>query len=178
MDTLNLLKPIIGEEKTLVITCLECCYDLEQNGHGQVFRYTTLGNMINPRDTHEQDNLRGFVDFKKCTRIIVAGHHDCKALQYIRCDLKSDSPIANLQDNLRTLYGNNHASMLMSPLKETLVIELNVIEQCKCLLSYGFIRERFERGELSIVGIILKADGDVKTIFKNGIGYNDPISLN
>lgn len=178
MDTLKMLKKIIGEEKTLVITCLECCYDLEQSSNGQVFRYTTLGNMINPKDTHQQENLRGFVEFKKCSRIIVAGHHQCKALRYIRCDLTSDSRIANLQDNLRDLYGNNHAGILASPLKETLMVELNVVEQCKRLLSYPFIQDRFKEGELSVLGIVLNSDGDFKAVFKNGVGYNDLISLN
>ena len=178
MNAINFLKPLIGEEKTLVITCMECCYDLEEDGHGMVFRYTTLGNMLNPEDTTQQDSLRSFINFKGCSRIIVAGHHHCKALHYIRCELSSDSPIQNLQADLRTLFGNNHGSLMNGSARENMIVQLNVIDQCKRLLTYPFIKKRFEEGALSIFGVVINTKGDYRHVFTNGIAYNDMISLN
>jgi carbonic anhydrase len=134
--------------------------------------------MLNPLNEIEMDNLKSFINFKKCTKIIIAGHHHCRALEYIRCEVNAESPIFNLRETLRELYGNNHGSLITKWHGETMLTELNVIEQCKKLMTLPFVREKFENGEIGVLGVIIFRHGEIKKVFNNGIAYNDVISLN
>jgi hypothetical protein len=58
-------------------------------------------------------------------------------------------------------------------------IELNVINQCKLLMDYFFIKEKVEKNKLEVRGIVMETESEhLKSIFHNGIVYNDMLTLN
>ena len=60
-----------------------------------------------------------------------------------------------------------------------MLIEFNVINQCKLLMDYFFIKEKVETNKLQVKGIVTEMQSDqLKSIFHNGIAYNDLLTLN
>jgi hypothetical protein len=63
--------------------------------------------------------------------------------------------------------------------KMQMLIEINVINQCKLLMDYFFIKEKVENNKLHVKGIVTEMQSDqLKSIFHNGIVYNDLLTLN
>lgn len=173
------LKKIIGNGRTLVITCNECGLDIERvYSNGEVFQYTVLGNVLNPADDLQSERILDFVRFKRCSRIIVAGHHECKALNYLLYDLPVDSPISNLHETLTRVFICNHGDMLNTAMANRMMVELNVIYQCNALLKMEGIRELVEDGKVCIAGLVMNHSGGFKQIYTNGLGYNNFVSMN
>jgi carbonic anhydrase len=179
MESAAYLKSVIGTERTLVITCIECGLDIEhQYSNGDVFQYTLLGNVLNPDDKLQGENIRDFVQFKRCTRIIVAGHHGCKALNYLRKILPENSLNSNVKEFLKVVYADNHGSLLNAKMAERMMVELNVIHQCNALVRMSGIGELVEDGRMSISGVVIDPSGNHKQVYTNGIGYNHFVSMN
>jgi carbonic anhydrase len=179
MEHLTVIEKLIGDHRTLIITCMECCLDIEQKARGQVFRYTALGNMVNPRDEYQTQSILSFIEFKGCTRIIVAGHHDCRALNYIlNREPAEDTRIFNYRNELAQLLSRDHKLLLTSPLRDRVLVEQNVIHQCEQLLGYRLIKDRFSNGELSVIGMVIERSGLCKQVFSNGISYNNLVLMN
>lgn len=173
------LRKVIGNGRTLVITCNECCLDIEHvYSNGEVFQYTVLGNVLNPADEFQSQRILDFVQFKRCSRIIVAGHHECKALNYLRYDLPVDSPISNLHEMLTGVFVCNHGDMLKTAMANRMMVELNVIYQCNTLLKMEGLRELVENGKVCITGLIMDQSRGFKQIYRNGLGYNNFVSMN
>jgi carbonic anhydrase len=178
MHTHAYLKRIIGNERTLVITCLECCLDVEQEGNGNVFRYTALANTLNPEDKVQWESILAFVEFKNCSKIIVAGHGNCKALEYLLNGLTPESPIYNLHESVECIVRENHGHLLTVPSRQKMLVELNVIHQCKALLNNQIINERVIDGSLRIIGLVIDPAENHTQVFSNGLFFNDMVSMN
>ncbi|HEY3402919.1 MAG TPA: carbonic anhydrase [Ohtaekwangia sp.] len=168
------LKSTIGNQRTLVIACQEC--NLEHEETAGVYFYTTLGNMLYRYDILQQDIIRHYIEDKGCTQIIVCGHHHCGILDHILQDNTSRSVLNALQFNL--IIAQKGSRLIRSRVREQILVELNIIQQCNLLMEYDFIRERVEIGNLKIVGAIITPDDDVFQLYCNGFSYNNLISLN
>ncbi len=177
MNTISYLKQITGNEKTLIISCIECCMDVENSGSNQFYRHTTLGNVV-CENSFQEDSIKYYVESRKCTHIIVAGHTDCKAIKSILNDSLNSQSIAFLKTELQGMLEGNHSKYLKTDFHELLVIELSVTKLCRSLLKYSFIHERLQREKISVTGIVLNSLGSNKKIFHNGIAFNDLISIN
>lgn len=179
MESVAYLKTVIGNQRTLVITCIECGLDIEQEySNGEVFQYTLLGNVLNLDDKLQSESILDFVQFKRCTRIIVAGHHGCKALNYLLKLSPKSSINGNVREFLRVVYTDNHGSLLNAKMAERMMVELNVIHQCNALLRMSGIRELVEDGRMSISGLVIDPSGNHKQVYINGIGFNHFVSMN
>lgn len=179
MDSLSYLLPLIGNRKTLVITCHECGLRLQDDAYEQVYTYFSLGSMLCRHDHFQQESIRYFLETKGCTQIIVAGHLHCSVLDRILRDMSSDALLATLKFNLENLLKNNHASILPENIRETMLTELNTIQQGKILMEYHFIREAVSLEALNVMGIVIDGHPDnVRVIFQNGVTFNDHISMN
>ena len=179
MESAAYLKSVIGTERTLVITCVECGLDIEnQYSNGEVFQYTLLGNVLNPADKLQCENILNFVQFKRCSRIVVAGHHGCKALNYLRKLLPENSLNSNVKEFLKVVYTDNHGNLLNASMADRMMVELNVIHQCNALLRMTGIRELVEDGRMSISGLVIDPSGHHKQVYTNGLGYNHFVSVN
>jgi carbonic anhydrase len=178
METIAMLERIIGGEKTLIITCMECCLDIEQRVSGQVYRFTAFGNMLNPQDKYQTQSILNFVEFKGCSKIIVAGHMDCRALKFILADDRNLALRGHSQLELKEILTSSHAHLLSDASKDRVLVEQNVITQCKALLGFAPIREKFTGRNISIIGIVLLPSGGCVQVFSNGISYNNILSMN
>lgn len=177
MNTISYLKHLTGNEKTLIISCIECCMEVEGLSNSQFYRHTTLGNVIS-QDSFREDSIRFYVESLKCTHIVVAGHADCKAIKSILNDAMDSASIVALKTEVQGVLISNHSQFLKTDLRELLVIELSVINLCRSLLQYSFIHERFKKEKMTISGIVFDHGGINKKIFYNGIVFNNLISNN
>ena len=179
MESVAYLKRMIGNERTLVITCIECGLDIEhQYSTGEIFQYTVLGNVLNPEDRLQHENIVSFIRFKRCSRIIIVGHHHCKALNYLMNGLTKESPIRNLGNYISGIYRDNHGPLLRAEQAERMIVEMNVIHQCHALLTMTEIRDLVESGKISITGVVIDPSGHHKQVYTNGVGYNHFVSMN
>jgi len=99
MNTISYLKQIAGNEKTLIVSCIECCMDVESSGRNQFYRLTTLGNVV-CEEYFLEDSIKYYVESRKCTHIIVAGHTDCKAINSILNDSLNSQSMASLKSEM------------------------------------------------------------------------------
>jgi hypothetical protein len=60
-----------------------------------------------------------------------------------------------------------------------MLLELNVIDQCKLLLDYPFLRDRMLTNGLQLMGVVMgNRPEQLKQVFYNNILYNTVIALN
>lgn len=177
MRDLVLLKPFFGCEKTLVITCHEC---FQQNKYeGQVFCYQCLGNMLRKNDTLQQEYIRYYLDVKGCSQIILAGHYNCHVIQKMLSKTMDGSLVMALEYNMDALLEENARAGVQSSVKNKMMIEVNVIEQLKLLMSYGFVYDKVTSGILKVIGLVLDDQQNfTREIFRNGIAFNNLVVSN
>ena len=81
--------------------------------------------------------------------------------------------------NLKPLLRAKHEKAIDPAIKMQMLIEFNVISQCNLLMDYFFIKEKVEKQKLQVKGIVTEIKSDQsKSIFHNGIVYNDLLTLN
>ena len=176
MNSLTTLKPLIGMKKTLVITCRECGLQVTDDFSGQVFTHSSLGAMLQRHDYLQQESLEYFVGTKGCTQIIVTGHMHCHIME----TLKKDPFLSRmLHFNLGAHFKNPNVRVLPKTVHDQMLLELNVIDQCKLLLDYPFLRDRMRTNSLHLMGVVMGNRPDqLKQVFYNNIVYNTTIALN
>ncbi|HTJ52191.1 MAG TPA: carbonic anhydrase [Cyclobacteriaceae bacterium] len=177
MQSLMPLKSFFGYEKTLVITCHECLSKEENNG--QVFYYHSLGNMLRKADNLQQECVRYYLEAKGCSQIILAGHYDCHVINKILENKEVQTSSKALQYNVDGLLLENVNNFSQPHIKNKMLIELNVLEQVRLLMSYDFISEKVNCGLLKVIGVVFN-DGanSAREIFRNGIAFNNLIISN
>jgi carbonic anhydrase len=170
------LKPWIGHEKTLVITCHECQLDFSGETDEQVFIYTCLGGMLRKDDTLQQECISHYLDAMGCSQIVLVGHYECSVMNKILDGLFSPLPDNFFQYNIEALQKEYDGSLLRPAIKDRLLAELNVLEQVRLLLQFDFIKEKVQEG-LNISGVMLQ-DGSAREIFRNGLSFNNLLVSN
>ena len=178
METIAFLEKIIRGHRTLVITCMECCLDIEQRIAGEVFRYTALANVLNLRDEYQRQSILSFVEFKGCTRIVVVGHYNCRALKYILSCESGERSSTGIRNNVVELLNTDHPHLLKDPFRDRFLVEQNVIMQCDTLLKYMPLRKRFEANQLSVIGLVIESSGKCRQMFFNGLSFNNLLASN
>ncbi|HEY5749161.1 MAG TPA: carbonic anhydrase [Chryseolinea sp.] len=176
MNSLATLKPLIGVRKTLVITCRECGLQGTEDFSGQVFTHSSLGATLQRHDYLQQESLEYFVGTKGCTQIIVAGHTHCHVMD----TLKKDPFLGRtLHFNLGAYFKNPNVRVLSKTVRDQMLLELNIIDQCKLLLDYPFLRDRMRENSLHLMGVVMgNRPEQLKQVFYNNILYNTVIALN
>ena len=176
MNSLATLKPLIGVKKTLVITCRECGLQVTDDFSGQVFTHSSLGATLQRHDYLQQESLEYFIGTKGCTQIIVTAHTHC----HIMDSLKKDPFLGRmLHFNLSAYFKNPNVRIVSKTVREQMLLELNVIDQCKMLLDYPFLRDRMRTNELHLMGVVMgNRPEQLKQVFYDNILYNTVIALN
>jgi carbonic anhydrase len=179
MEMISYLQQITQGTKTLVITCMECCLDIEQQLDGNVYRLTTLGNMVNLKDEFQMQSIESFVEFKKCSKIIIAGHSDCRVLNSILYHpLSEGSPLRFAKSNLSEIFSGNHCHMLKDDLRDRILIEQNIIKQCRTLLGHKPFIKKCGAGLLDVIGLLIDTNGGCKQVFSHRMSYNNIVAMN
>jgi carbonic anhydrase len=179
METINYLQQITQGTRSLVITCIESCLDIEQQLAGSVYRLTTLGNMLDLNDDFQVQSIENFVEFKKCSKIIVVGHSDCRIpASLLSHPVSEGSPLRFAKANLSDIFSANHCHLLKDRTRSQILIEQNIIKQCRTLLDYKPFATKHSAGLLDVIGLLIGADGECKQVFSHRMSYNNIVTMN
>jgi hypothetical protein len=179
MKGLLKLKPYIGSEKTLVIS--PSAFDVGKYGEFQdrIFIHQIPGSRLLRYDPQQREILQEHVESKSCSQIIFVGFNDEKFIDQIEDDDSLYALKSTLMFNLKPFLRARHQKAIDPEIRMQMLIELNVVNQCKLLMDYFFIKDKVEKNKLQVKGVVMENKNDqFKSIFHNGIVYNDILTLN
>ncbi len=127
---------------------------------GELFVVRNIANVIPPFDRNDSTYkctasiLEYAVKYLEVKNIVVCGHSNCgglKALFYPEEKLKT-LPIVNKWLDLIKDLKQKVKDIEDAALREWEIEQLNVVRQLENLLSYDFVREKFEKGKINLYG--------------------------
>jgi hypothetical protein len=173
------LTPHIGSEKTLIISGAEAIAETYDTFVNNVFVYTIPQGILVRYDAQQHEMLLRHVCEKACSQIIYLGPSRLSVPEHLD---NNDSPRSlhlALKFNLSVLLRKHKDDAIKPHIRRQMLLDLYVIEQCKLLMDYYFIRKKVKMAHLTVKGIVPDLNtGNFKSIFLNGISYNDLITLN
>ncbi|HEX6889702.1 MAG TPA: hypothetical protein VF141_03385 [Chryseolinea sp.] len=179
MNNLVNLMAMAGTEKTLVIAFGEYGLNKRVEFDDRIFIYALSDSRLQNHDPLEKGQIQYFIESKECTQVVIVGSIEQHLVDRLtRCE-SIQSPAASLKFNLKAFLKNQDKEILRVDLRDHILVEQHIINQCNLLLDYYFIRDRVERKQLQVKGFIVEqTEEQLKPIFCNGIVYNDIISMN
>jgi hypothetical protein len=179
MKRLLKLKPYIGSEKTLVISSSAFGFEKYAEFQDKIYLHLVPGSRLLRYDAQQREILQEYVEDKFCSQVIFVGSNDQKFIDEIETSDSLFSLKSALKFNLQPLLRARHEKAIDANIKLQMLIELNVINQCKLLMDYFFIKEKVEKNKLQVRGVVMDIESEhIKSIFHNGIVYNDLLTLN
>lgn len=179
MNSLVNLMSMIGVQKTLIIACGDYSLNRYLEYNDRVFIYFLPDRMLRKHDALEKGRIQHFIESKECTQIVFVGTMDESLIARIKYSDAFQSLRAALRFNVKLWMRNTETGLLSSSRYNQLLVELHVITQCNDLMDYYFIRERVEKKQLHVRGLVGELQEEyIKSIFYNGITYNDITSMN
>jgi hypothetical protein len=173
------LNPYIGSEKTLVISSSSFGFEKYAEFQDKIFVHVIPGSRLTRYDPQQREILQEHIEGKSCSQLIFVGSKDKELIDQIHTDDSLYSLRSALAFNLKPLLRAKHENAIDPVVKMQMLIEFNVINQCKLLMDYFFIKEKVENNKLQVKGVVAEMKSDqLKSIFHNGIVYNDLLSLN
>jgi hypothetical protein len=177
MYQLTKLQPYIGAKKTLVISTeeIEQFYTLES----RIFVHIIGGTSLLRYDQDQKEILKYYIEQKDCSKIIMVGSKDSDWISTVQQDESLYSLAASLKFNLSALLRDKHNQILHPKIRTQIMTEFLIIKQCKFLMEYFFIKEKVQQNKLNVQGVVPLPNGEqLKSIYYNGIVYNDLLTLN
>jgi hypothetical protein len=179
MKRLLKLKPYIGSEKTLVISSSAFGFEKYAEFQDKIYLHLVPGSRLLRYDAQQREILQEYVEDKFCSQLIFVGSNDQNFIDEIQTGDSLFSLKSALKFNLKPLLRARHEKAIDANIKLQMLIELNVINQCKLLMDYFFIKEKVEKNKLQVRGVVMEIESEhLKPIFHNGIVYNDLLTLN
>jgi hypothetical protein len=179
MNGMLKLRPYIGSEKTLFISSSTFGFEKEAEFQDKIFLHLIPGSRLLPYDPQQREILQYHIESKCCSQVIFVGAKDTELMDQIQADESLHSLKASLTFNLKPFLRSKREKAIDPAVKMQMLIELNVINQCKLLMDHFFIKEKVEKNKLQVKGIVMEMRSDqFKSIFHNGIIYNDLLTLN
>ncbi|MWA00042.1 carbonic anhydrase [Actinomadura sp. LD22] len=190
-STAGLVRPIMAElameqkPELLFITCVDSRVVpniITASGPGDLFINRNVGNFVPPHDTAvPDDSVMATVEYATnvldIRTIAVCGHSNCGAMAAV---MGGSAEVAHLPGLARWLelgaptLERFHAEPDQGDDPLARLSQVNVIQQLDNLLTYPWLRERAEAGELELVGLyfdlksatvkVLDAEGEFATI--------------
>jgi hypothetical protein len=177
MNSLINLMTVIGVDKTLIIACGKYAMREYIALSDAVAFYFLSGNMLKVHDSGEKGELQAVIECSGCTQIVFLGLLDESMQTRLRRHVSLHSLRAGLRFETPLLPRNT--DVLATHTRDQVLLEQHVSSQCSSLMEYHFIRERVAMGQLRVRGIVGTPEGENhRTVFKNGILYNDLVSMN
>ncbi|WP_104746194.1 carbonic anhydrase [Helicobacter bilis] len=153
---------------TLFITCVDSRIDPNRLTHskpGELYVVRNIGNLIPPFKDENNEMMEGYlattssIEYSICKlkvkNIIVCGHSNCGACAAVyNHDMLNEMPyVKKWLELLNPTIEKVESMQPESEHKRIWLTELqNIQQQLHNLLSYPFVEERFNRGELQIYG--------------------------
>jgi len=173
------LKPYVRSENTLLICSMEFGITKYTEFRDNTFIHFVPGSRLLRYDPDQREVLQYYVERKQCSQLIFVGTRDLKFMEQIQSDETLHHLRSTLNFHLTKFLKHPHKTILAPDIQMQMLIELNVIQQCKLLMDYFFINERVEKNTLQVKGVVTEIFTDqLKSIFQNGIVYNDILTLN
>ncbi len=129
---------------------------------GELFVVRNIANMVPPnRETKEYVSTTSAIEYAvnilKVSHIVVCGHSNCGGCSAL---FLSEASLEQIPHTKKWLTLAGQTRELVSQLigdddikaREWLTEQINVVEQLKHLLTYPFIKEKYQNGEISIAG--------------------------
>jgi hypothetical protein len=177
MNSLIHLMTLIGVEKTLIIASGQyAAHDYVEISDDIIF-FFLADHMISRSDAAEKERLRSTIARCGCTQVVFLGVLD----EEMRCRLSFQSSYHTLRTGLhfKTSLLPKHAEAIRSTHLAHALLEQHVATQCGNLMDFAFIARRVRKGKLNVRGIVGTLDAEeYKTVFRNGVRYNDFVSMN
>lgn len=179
MNHLVNLMSKVGSDKTLIIACGEYGLNKHIEFNDRIFIYALSESMLHNHDPLEKGWIQYYIESKKCTQVVIVGSIQEHLINRLVRNESLVSPAASLKFNMKVFLRNQDREILPTTLRDQMLVELHVINQCKMLMDYYFIDDRVKRSRLQIRGFVTEnPEVHLKEIFCNGVIYNDIISMN
>lgn len=170
---------MIGVERTLIIACADYEPESYLEFDGRVFIYFLPARTLHGHDRFERERIRAIIEDMECTQVVFVGTMDASMRERIRNSDAMQSLRAAMRFNFGNLLRGHEHEIVPEHTKDRMLLELHVITQCNMLMDYYFIRERTDKKQFTVRGIVAyMRDGYLKPVFHKGIRYNDIISMN
>ena len=178
IGTVNFLKPLIGSEKTLLISCFECFLDSQITADPNILNQTSLANLSYSHDATHEEIIKYHLEVSGCTKVIIIGDTRCKAIDQLLKAPLSTRYMLGFQRKLKKILKNNHADLLAIPSRKRMLVETNVIDRCRTTLEFPCSKKKVAAKMLSIVGVVISSGTGGRIVFKNGIVLNNLTTMN
>lgn len=173
------LKPHIGSEKTLVISGDEPGTEKHQSFVDSVFVFNIPQGMLFRYDPHQHEMLLHHVCEKECSQIIYVAPSQPAFLEHLENSNSPRSLHLALKFHLSVLLREHKDRAIQTHIRRQMLLELHAIQQCKLLMDYFFIRKRIDQRNLKLKGLVAQMNsGCFKSVFFNGISYNNLLTMN
>lgn len=173
------LKPHIGSERTLIITGGDHNDEREGTSNSGVFVFTTPQGMLFRYDPQQHETLLHHVCEKECSQIIYVAPTQRSFLEHLENKDSPGSLHRAVKYHLDVLLREHTDSPIPYSIRQQILLELYAIEQCKLLMEYFFIRKKIDQRDLKLKGLVVQLNSEqLKTIFFNGIVYNNLLTMN
>ncbi len=173
------LEAYIGLEKTLLIT--DSGFEIQRyvKPQDKIFTHYSTEHRLRRYDPEQKEMLEYYIEHKQCTQVIFAASQHKHLIKQIQEDESLYSAAAALKFNLNALLKHHHDRIINPDIHNQMLTELNVIIQCKFLMDYFFIKNKVNQDKLILKGVVTVLHTEqFKSIFHNGIIYNDILNLN
>lgn len=145
---------------TLLITCSDsrlCPQEFTGTEAGELFVVRNAGNLMPGYDADNPSNEGLTVEYGVCAlgvkEIVVCGHVSCGAMAGLQ-DTDKLASVPLVQKGLEAYKTAHKCEVDACGEDLDTLINWNVKNQVKSLLSYPFVKERVEKGELKVSGIV------------------------
>jgi len=136
-------------------------------------------NILQEYDPLEKGRIQYFIESRECTQVVIVGSVEKHLVRRLISNESNLSPAALLKFNLKVFLRKRDVEILPNGLRNQILVEQHIINQCNLLMDYFFIRDRVENKQLQIKGFVIdQTEENLKPIFNNRIIYNDIISMN
>ena len=128
---------------------------------GELFVIRNIANLVPPYRTSDEflattSAIEYSVKILNVSTILICGHSNCRGCNALYMDEARGAEIPHTRKWLE-LAKNVRSKMLKLKIadpavREWMTEQLNIVEQMNHLLSYPYIREKYNKGELNILG--------------------------
>ena len=152
------------EPHTLFIGCSDSRivpYLITKTLPGELFVIRNIANLVPPYRTSDEflattSAIEYSVKILNVSTILICGHSNCGGCNALYMDEARGAEIPHTRKWLE-LAKNVRSKMLKLKIadpavREWMTEQLNIVEQMNHLLSYPYIREKYNKGELNILG--------------------------
>ena len=170
---------LVGNQHTLVIAHGACSLKRLHELNDRIFVYNLEHCVLHEHDPVEKEKILHYIEQRGCTQVIFAG----ATAQIVReRTIRADTfglLTVGVTFPANVLLRHKTNNILPVPIRDQMLTELLILEQCTQLMDYYFIRQPPMGKKITVRGVITDiSNGCYNTIFYNGVTFNHLVSMN